>query len=71
IDWPKLNWGLLLGFGVAGFTSPNGKRVPSQNRLFTIIVSTPMYLIWNLRNKRVFETHTPRQRPRYMTVGWR
>ncbi|KAJ7820478.1 hypothetical protein B0H13DRAFT_1614032 [Mycena leptocephala] len=56
--WPKLNWGLLLGCALARFTSPNGKRVPSKNRFFTIIVSTSMYLIWNLRNKRVFETHT-------------
>ncbi|KAJ7896141.1 hypothetical protein B0H13DRAFT_1624162 [Mycena leptocephala] len=56
--WPKLNWGLLLGCGLARFTSPNGKRAPSKNRFFTIIVSTSMYLIWNLRNKRVFETHT-------------
>ncbi|KAJ7828294.1 hypothetical protein B0H13DRAFT_1656408 [Mycena leptocephala] len=56
--WPKLNWGLLLGCGLARFTSPNSKRIPSKNRFFTIIVSTSMYLIWNLRNKRVFETHT-------------
>ncbi|KAJ7462840.1 hypothetical protein FB451DRAFT_1043521 [Mycena latifolia] len=56
--WPKLNWGLLLGCGLAKFKSPRGKSVPAQNRFFTILVSTSMKLIWNLRNERVFETHT-------------
>ncbi|KAJ6587581.1 hypothetical protein DFH09DRAFT_909629 [Mycena vulgaris] len=56
--WPKLNWGLLLGCGLAKFKSPRGKTIPAQNRFFTILVSTSMKLIWNLRNERVFETHT-------------
>ncbi|KAJ6548519.1 hypothetical protein B0H19DRAFT_952917 [Mycena capillaripes] len=55
--WPKLNWGLLLGCGLAKFKSPKGKLIPAQNRFFTIIVSTSMRLIWYLRNERVFETH--------------
>ncbi|KAJ7506053.1 hypothetical protein B0H11DRAFT_1707609 [Mycena galericulata] len=58
-SWPKLNWGLLLGCGLARFTSSKGKIVPALNRFFAIIVSTSMYLIWNLRNARVFETPTP------------
>ncbi|KAJ7806259.1 hypothetical protein B0H13DRAFT_1669899 [Mycena leptocephala] len=56
--WPKLNWGLLLGCGLARFTSSRGKIIPAQNRFFAIIVSTSMSLIWNLRNERIFETHT-------------
>ncbi|KAJ7095072.1 hypothetical protein C8R44DRAFT_645044 [Mycena epipterygia] len=45
---PKLNWGLLLGCGLARFKSRS---------FFTKIVLTSMRLIWNLRNERVFETH--------------
>jgi hypothetical protein len=57
--WPKLNWGILLGCTLAKFKSPKGNTLPAQNRFFTIIVSTSMYLIWKLRNERVFETFTP------------
>ncbi|KAJ6553254.1 hypothetical protein B0H19DRAFT_949866, partial [Mycena capillaripes] len=57
-SWPRLNWGLILGCGLAKFKSRNGKTAQAQNHFFTIIVSTSMTLIWNLRNKRVFETHT-------------
>jgi len=56
--WPNLNWGLLLGCALARFTSTKGKISPPKNRFFTIIVSTSMYLIWTLRNNRVFETFT-------------
>ncbi|KAJ6553279.1 hypothetical protein B0H19DRAFT_1211046 [Mycena capillaripes] len=41
--WPKLNWGLILGW----------KPTPAQSRLFTMIVLTSMSLIWSLRNKRI------------------
>ncbi|KAJ6551930.1 hypothetical protein B0H19DRAFT_950337 [Mycena capillaripes] len=54
----KLNWGLILGCGLARFTSPKGKPIPVQSRFFTIIVSTSKSLIWSLRNERVPETHT-------------
>ncbi|KAJ7432874.1 hypothetical protein FB451DRAFT_1345215 [Mycena latifolia] len=57
--WPKLNWGLLLGCGLPRFTSPKGKLIPAQNRFFTIAISTSMYLIWNLRNERIFDTKEP------------
>ncbi|KAJ7126638.1 hypothetical protein C8R46DRAFT_927066 [Mycena filopes] len=54
--WPKLNWGLLLGCGLAKFKSSKGKPVFSQNCFFTVIVSLSMKLIWDLRNWRVFDT---------------
>ncbi|KAJ7772665.1 hypothetical protein DFH07DRAFT_733919 [Mycena maculata] len=57
--WPKLNWGLLLGCGLARFISSKGKILPAKNRFFTIIVSTSMHLIWNLRNTRVLQAPTP------------
>ncbi|KAJ6521679.1 hypothetical protein DFH09DRAFT_1097664 [Mycena vulgaris] len=56
--WPKLNWGLILGCGLARFKSVKGKISPAQNRFFCMIISTSMRLIWNLRNQRVFETYT-------------
>ncbi|KAJ7181953.1 hypothetical protein C8R46DRAFT_885269, partial [Mycena filopes] len=51
--WPKLNWGLILGCGLHSSRRPN----KAQNRLFTIIASTSMKLIWTLRNQRVLEIH--------------
>ncbi|KAK7038579.1 hypothetical protein R3P38DRAFT_3311573 [Favolaschia claudopus] len=53
--WPTLNWGLLLGCGLARFRSKEGKLRKGKNRLFTILVSTSMKLIWTLRNERVFD----------------
>ncbi|KAJ7437887.1 hypothetical protein B0H11DRAFT_1753262 [Mycena galericulata] len=56
--WPKLNWGLLLGCGLARFKSTKGTSIPAKHRIFTIIISTSMCLLWNLRNEWLFETHT-------------
>ncbi|KAF8140910.1 hypothetical protein K438DRAFT_1636758 [Mycena galopus ATCC 62051] len=55
--WPKINRGLLIGCGLARFKAPGGILTRVKNRFFTILVSTAMQLIWNLRNERVFETH--------------
>ncbi|KAJ6451759.1 hypothetical protein C8R45DRAFT_768959, partial [Mycena sanguinolenta] len=52
LDWPNLNWGLLLGCGLTRFKSSHGVIVPAKNRFFTIIVSLSIQLIWNLRNER-------------------
>ncbi|KAK6987843.1 hypothetical protein R3P38DRAFT_3332298 [Favolaschia claudopus] len=51
-DWPRLNWGLLLGSGLARFRSNQGKLMRGKNRLFKILVYTSMKLIWKLRNER-------------------
>ncbi|KAJ7260028.1 hypothetical protein B0H12DRAFT_1277944, partial [Mycena haematopus] len=56
-DWPKLNWGILLGCGLTHFKSPKGIHIPAKNRFFAIVVSISMKVIWNLRNQRVFDTH--------------
>ncbi|KAJ7700550.1 hypothetical protein B0H16DRAFT_1348653 [Mycena metata] len=55
--WPKLNWGLLLGCALPRFKSGKGVPIPAKNRFFTIVVSTSMRLLWNLRNERLFQTH--------------
>ncbi|KAJ6527512.1 hypothetical protein B0H19DRAFT_969846 [Mycena capillaripes] len=54
--WPKLNWGLLLGCALARFKSTKGVLIPAKNRFFTIVISTSMRLLWNLRNERLFQT---------------
>jgi len=62
--WPRLSWGLLLGCNLVKFTSTKGKPMPHKQRLFAILVSTSMHLIWRLRNERRFDksdeqhTHT-------------
>ncbi|KAJ7320915.1 hypothetical protein DFH08DRAFT_713621, partial [Mycena albidolilacea] len=55
LNWPRLYWGLLLGCNLVRFKSPKGQLMPQKQRLFTILVSTSMHLIWRLRNKRHFE----------------
>ncbi|KAJ6506247.1 hypothetical protein C8R47DRAFT_967331 [Mycena vitilis] len=55
--WPRLNWGVLLGSNLVKFRSAKGKLIPHKQRLFTILVSTSMYLIWTLRNERRFDNH--------------
>ncbi|KAK7013690.1 hypothetical protein R3P38DRAFT_2545700 [Favolaschia claudopus] len=57
--WPKLTLGLLLGCALPKFKSTKGKLSTGKNRFFTILISTSMYLIWCLRNERIFERHTP------------
>ncbi|KAJ6505702.1 hypothetical protein C8R47DRAFT_967574 [Mycena vitilis] len=55
--WPRLNWGILLGFNLVKFRSAKGKLILHKQRLFAILVSTSMYLIWTLRNERRFDNH--------------
>ncbi|KAF8163910.1 hypothetical protein K438DRAFT_1618039 [Mycena galopus ATCC 62051] len=55
LDWPKLNWGLLLGCNLTKFRTRGGKILASKQRLFSILISTSMHLIWKLRNKYRFD----------------
>jgi hypothetical protein len=52
-DWPKLNWGLILGCNLVKFKSAKGVVLPHKGRLFAILVSVAWHLIWNLRIDRV------------------
>ncbi|KAJ6461807.1 hypothetical protein C8R45DRAFT_841905 [Mycena sanguinolenta] len=56
-SWPKLNWGLVLGCGLARFKSSNTGLTRVKNRFFTILVLTALHVIWKLRNERMFETY--------------
>ncbi|KAF8207351.1 hypothetical protein K438DRAFT_1575714 [Mycena galopus ATCC 62051] len=55
LDWPKLNWGLLLGCNLTKFRTRGGKILASKQRLFSILINTSMHLIWKLRNKYRFD----------------
>ncbi|KAJ6490931.1 hypothetical protein C8R45DRAFT_825988, partial [Mycena sanguinolenta] len=52
--WPRLNWGVLLGCNLLKFKSAKRKLLHSKCRLFAILVSSSMHLIWHLRNERRF-----------------
>ncbi|KAK7041149.1 hypothetical protein R3P38DRAFT_2474265, partial [Favolaschia claudopus] len=55
-QWPKLHWGLILGCALPRFRSTRGtRRLRGKERFFTIVVSTSIHLIWELRNERVLE----------------
>ncbi|KAJ6506684.1 hypothetical protein C8R45DRAFT_1050932 [Mycena sanguinolenta] len=54
-SWPRLSWGVLLGCNLLKFKSASGKPIPEKQRLFTVLVSTSMQVIWNLRHQRRFE----------------
>ncbi|KAJ3725103.1 hypothetical protein C8R42DRAFT_576418 [Lentinula raphanica] len=42
-----------MGCGLIDLKKEDGKKSPGLSRLFHIIVSESMYLIWKLRNERV------------------
>ena len=46
------NYGAILGCGLTNFTKDQGKPDTGLNRLFRIIVSESMYLIWKIRCER-------------------
>jgi hypothetical protein len=50
LNWPKLNWGLVLGCNLVKFGTPE------KSRLFAILVSVAWHEIWRLRVDRVL-TH--------------
>jgi ribonuclease HI len=60
------NYGALLGCGLSNFTKDNGKPDAGLNRLFRIIVTESMHLIWKIRCERTItwnndpsKFHTP------------
>ncbi|KAJ6494518.1 hypothetical protein C8R45DRAFT_1052935 [Mycena sanguinolenta] len=47
--WPALSFGFLLGSGLAFFREAGSKPNPASQRLYNILVSESMHLIWKLR----------------------
>jgi len=54
--WPKITWGLVLGSNLMRFQTKNGKPMPHKERLFSILLSTAWYTIWNMRVERRIRT---------------
>ncbi|KAJ7743622.1 ribonuclease H-like protein, partial [Mycena metata] len=47
--WPVLSFGSILGLGLATFKNEEGKPLPHTARLYRILISESMYLIWKIR----------------------
>ncbi|KAJ7457217.1 ribonuclease H-like protein, partial [Mycena galericulata] len=53
LAWPDLSLGGILGCGLAEFRDENNKRSPARTRLYTIVITESLHLIWKLRCERV------------------
>ena len=49
IPWKEPTLGILLSCGMPNFKDHRGKPMLGKNRLYTIIMSESMHLIWKLR----------------------
>ncbi|KAJ7497835.1 hypothetical protein B0H11DRAFT_1696870, partial [Mycena galericulata] len=47
--WPTLSMGTLMGCALTVFTDENGRILPGANRLYRIIITESIYLIWKTR----------------------
>ncbi|KAJ7805957.1 ribonuclease H-like protein [Mycena leptocephala] len=47
--WPVLSMGSILGCGLASIRDDKGHKLPGVTRLYRILVSESMYLIWKIR----------------------
>jgi hypothetical protein len=47
--WPGPSMSILLGCGLASFNGENNKVHPAKGRLYMIIMSESLHLIWKLR----------------------
>ncbi|KAJ7494971.1 hypothetical protein FB451DRAFT_1477336 [Mycena latifolia] len=51
--WSELSLGNILGCGLANFEDEKGRRLPDAARLYRIIVSESLFVIWKIRNECV------------------
>ena len=51
LPWVKPSLGILLGSGLIKIKGTDGMNLPGASRLYTIIVSESMYMIWQVRCK--------------------
>ncbi|KAJ7844052.1 hypothetical protein B0H13DRAFT_2239235 [Mycena leptocephala] len=47
--WLVLSMGSILGCGLASIRDDKGRKLPGATRLYRILVSESMYLIWKIR----------------------
>ncbi|KAJ7481429.1 hypothetical protein B0H11DRAFT_2419616 [Mycena galericulata] len=48
-EWPQLSMGAIMGCALANFTDEKGRPLPGANRLYRIIITESIYLIWKTR----------------------
>ncbi|KAF9058521.1 hypothetical protein BDP27DRAFT_1240826, partial [Rhodocollybia butyracea] len=53
--WPGISLGSALGCGLFEFHNTKGEKIPGAQRLFTILMSECMHLIWRLRCDSVID----------------
>ncbi|KAJ6551124.1 hypothetical protein B0H19DRAFT_1296164 [Mycena capillaripes] len=53
--WPELTLGGVLGCGLASFYDDNGKALSGASRLYRILISESLFIIWKARNDIVIE----------------
>ncbi|KAJ7102968.1 hypothetical protein C8R43DRAFT_907040 [Mycena crocata] len=53
--WPTLSLGSILGCGLAVFEDEKGKPLTSTARLYRILITESLYLIWKLRCEFVIQ----------------
>ncbi|KAJ7736456.1 hypothetical protein B0H16DRAFT_1326508 [Mycena metata] len=49
-SWPMLSLGSILGCGLAEFADENGRPLLGTTRLYRIIISESLFMIWKIRN---------------------
>ncbi|KAJ7501351.1 hypothetical protein B0H11DRAFT_1713618 [Mycena galericulata] len=47
--WPELSLGSILGCGLTSITDEKGNYLPGASRLYRIIISESLYMIWKIR----------------------
>ncbi len=55
IEWPGLSWGTVFGAACVIFRASNGNRKTAAERLWCIICTEAVHLIWKLRCERVIQ----------------
>ena len=62
--WPGIKCvGSIIGCGLTDFKDEQKKPIPGANRLYKILISEATYLIWKLRNERIFKYDSEEQWP--------
>ncbi|KAJ7911321.1 hypothetical protein B0H13DRAFT_1614752, partial [Mycena leptocephala] len=51
--WPDLSLGSALGCGLATILDEKGRTLPGASRLYRILISESIYVIWKIRNDSV------------------
>ncbi|KAJ7616835.1 hypothetical protein DFH06DRAFT_1107689 [Mycena polygramma] len=53
--WPELSLGGILGCGLAVFKNESGRTLPGTARLYRILISESIFVIWKIRNDCVIK----------------